>query len=395
MTLTELKRRHETGEKQVKTVRAKIQQQLRRRCGFKECSESLSFTRSGMYCSKSCANKQKYLVRKQNKLKKKTYYEKHGIKFDKTIRNRNFQGGITPGDTLLYEDYKEPLRKIEKAKGYGFYGTVALSPDRELVQCHICGNLFPNVGAHLHRHRVSATKYKEMYGLNSTTALIGDGIREAMQKKAVKMFDGTLPAHLVEYNKKVQNGEIKHKAHGKNTMTLEVRNKLGLCPEQVLERIQALKDTLGHVPSLDEFQEAYKGRYLSSIKYLHGSWAKAVKKACGTTAEELRRPNRERLIEELVDFNQRHGRIPMTSDFNRGLLRDRGVYIRSFGSLNNARIEAGLNAVIPMPFGQIVELTPEEYIEYKNGHAVSKFKEPHQRERKRKSKAKKLMEIFK
>lgn len=51
---------------------------------------------------------------------------------------------------------------------------------------------------------------------------------------------------------------------------------------------------------------------------------------------------------------------------------NRGTYIARFGTLNNARIEAGLNAVIPMPFGQIVELTPDQYREYKAGHVPQK-----------------------
>ena len=64
----------------------------------------------------------------------------------------------------------------------------------------------------------------------------------------------------------------------------------------------------------------------------------------------------------------------MTSDFNRGLLRDRGVYNREFGSLNNARVEAGLNAILPMPFGQHIELTPEQYFQYKETGKIPGYK---------------------
>lgn len=327
--------------------------------------------------------KTKAQIRKENKEKKKRFYERHGIVFNKTIRKRDAKPNrqaldrgsalIYEGQTLIYENYKEPLKALTKTKGYGYYGTIAQTSDKKFIQCHICGNLFANLGGHLRVHKISGERYKEIHELGMGTALVSDERRVQMQERAVRKFvKGELPAHLVEYNKKVRTGEIKHIGvkHRNGGMHLERRNKLGLCPDQVLIPIKELAKKLGHTPSYDEFRAFYKGRYAGSIRYQHGSYLNAVKKAGLISAKEIKEPDNEKLLQELVEFHKKYGRIPMTSDFNRGLLRPRALYFRRFGNLNNARIEAGLNAVLPMPFGQIVELTPNEYIKYKEGKEV-------------------------
>lgn len=385
---------HELGGKITKPTQKKINIQLERVCGYKECDVSLAFTHKAMYCSKQHAEKERTRRRTMNRQKKKAFNERHGIKYDKNIRNRNFKpnpktspGVEYNGQNLLYENYKEPLKEIEKGKGYGYYGTVALTEDKSLVQCHICGNLYPAVGQHLSKHKISAEKYKEMYQLSAQTALISEPVRQMYQKQMVSKLKGKgLPAHLKEYNEKVRTGVIKHPDARHRGLSLEKRNKLGLCPDQVLEKIKDLQDILGKIPSYDEFNAHYKGRYTGSIVFQHGSWSNAVRKVSGMTRDDIRRPDNERLLKELRDFFEQHNRIPMTSDFNRGMLRNRGIYISRFGTLNNARIEAGMNAVLPMPFGQIVELTPEQYYEYKAGRSDGTFKNPHQKSSKRKAK---------
>lgn len=401
LTPAELKRRLDSGKKQQRRVQVKIKAQLKRECIVYGCHESLAFKRTDIIkCDKHksislarihiatirgmAKRKSKAQVKKENRVKKQHYYDKHGIKFDKTIRKRTavvesrmeVNGRAAPytGQALIYQNYKEPLKPIEKAKGYGYYGTLAMSDDKEFVQCHICGNLYANLSMHLRKHKIKGKRYKEIYQLSAGTRLISETERERMQRQTVKKGYSQLPDHLKEYNYKVQQGLIKHNGNkgkdndGRGTWTLEKRNKEGRCPEQVLEKIRELADKLGRVPSYEEFVKHYKYNYIGSIRFQWGSYSNAVHQLGMQTMDDLRHPDKERLLRDLQDFQKQHGRIPMTSDFNRGLLRDRGVYIRLFGSLNNARLEAGMNAVVPMPFGQIIELTPEEYEEYKTRH---------------------------
>lgn len=402
MTLKELQKRYESGEKQIRGVQQQIRAQLSRKCLQRECDASLAFSRrTRLLCDRhkgiplakaKTTNANKPVVKKRtaaerkriNREKKKRYYERHGIVRNRNIRNRDYDISQTTlekgtalqydGQVLIYENYKEPLKPIEKSKGYGYYGTIASTDDKMFVQCHICGNLFEHVGLHIRVHKISGERYREIYQLASGTSLISEQYRENLQKRAVKPYEGKLPKHLAEYNRAVQEGRVKHYGNkGKNndkrgSWTLEKRNKEGLCPDQVLEKIKDLADELGTTPSYEEFVKHYNHRFVGSIKLQHGSYSAAVKKLGMKTRDELRRVDKDTLIRDLQTFYKEHDRIPMTSDFNRGLLRDKGAFIRAFGTLNNARIEAGMDAVVPMPFGKILQLTPEQYFEYQQNH---------------------------
>lgn len=299
--------------------------------------------------------------------------------------------------TLLYQNYKEPLKPIEPDKGFGYYGTIAMSADRTQIQCHICGKLYKSMGSHLDRvHEIDKAEYKKRYELSASTALVGETIRENMRALAVVTFNnrGQLTQELRDYNEKVKNGTAPHVSHIRKAKnhTLEWRNKRGLCPDQVLEKIEDLiKLNNGRVPTAPEFKAHYKGRYLGSILYQYGSWANAVHKLGVLTAGELNRVDKAKLISDLQAFYKLHKRIPTNSDFNRGLLVHRNVYTRAFGNLNEARIEAGMNALLPAGmYRRFIEVTPDEYYAYKAGHPIpGKITSKHikQREQKRRKRA--------
>lgn len=397
MTMAQLKRRANSKFPQRKEVRQRIEAEKKRVCGFKDCTESLAFHRgTTRYCSTSHKKREEYRLKSYNKKKKDAYNKRHGIV--RTTIKRTVKASINAidpkGYDLIYENYKEPLKKIPKADGFGYYGTVATTADKELVQCHLCGNLFKSLGVHIAKHNLTARTYKEKYGLGLRTALIGDATREKMQRNTVKIYDGKLPEHLRKYNEAGQPNATRGKGSKSaetSGWTLERRNKEGLCPDQVIEKIKEAAEKLGHTPSYDEFKVFYHTRYVASIRYLHGNYLNAVKKARLISAKELKEPSNETILRYLVEFKEEHGHIPMTSDFKRGLLPvPRQMYNRRFGNLNNARLEAGLNAVLPMPFGQIIEVNAEQYAAYKNGHGIS---DAAIRGRKKRAKAKELKEM--
>lgn len=208
-SLKELRELHESGMHVRRDVQRRINAQLKRTCAYKDCDVSLAFRSAKVeYCSKNHRARGKYATKAANKAKKERYYKKHGIVFNKTIRNRDAKPsplgrGVEYSDqNLLYENYKEPLKQIEKGKGYGYYGTLALTEDGEYVQCHICGNLFPNVGMHLRKHKIAARDYKEKYGLALETGLVSEPERRRLQELVVSKspisISGGLPIWLQE-----------------------------------------------------------------------------------------------------------------------------------------------------------------------------------------------------
>ena len=346
------------------------EEQMARVCEFEGCEVSLAYaTNNKKWCddhSETARRQNINRVRRQRKnATKPEYYQPDlpdSIEIDDTT-------------VILYEDYKEPLRRVPK--GYGYLGTVAMTENREYIQCHECGDLFKRLNGHTNKvHGLTMPEYRKKYGLSKSTALVGDSERYKLQQYILKETKlrkpGELPKHLKEYAKSIK--ESGRSFPSRKDYSLEWRNKRGLCPDQVLEKILDLKVKLGRIPSYDEFSDEYDGRYLSSIKYLHGSWTEAVKKIGEKTREDLRRHSEEDLIAELQDFQKRYNRIPMTSDFNRGMLTNKGTFIRKFGTLNNARIAAGMNAIVPTGggrYGKYKEISAEEYFKYLEGHGIS------------------------
>lgn len=326
-------------------------------------------TTNCLRCGIKCQGKSGYCRVHLNKLKSQKTREKTRLsKYRKARYQKVSQANGTilpPSTSLVYENYKEPLKKVEH--GYGYMGTLALNEAKTHVQCHICGFMYKALAAHLRfKHKTTVVEYKKEFGLAVETALIGEATREAFIRGMEHLpKKGELLPGLVRFNQQVQAGLRTVNAKGRR-MSLEQRNKQGVCPDQLLERIKVVAKKLGHTPSFDEFR-LHTTKY-TAIIHTFGSWNKAVKMAgmisVGEQREEEHSP--ERLLEYLKNFQKVHGRIPMTSDFSRGLLPARYHYHKQFGTLNEARIEAGLPAVIPFPGHRYVLIQPEDWEGYKN-----------------------------
>ena len=59
-----------------------------------------------------------------------------------------------------------------------------LADDGERAQCHMCGDYFGNLGGHVSQvHGVEPDEYKELFGLNVTTGLIGPALKERRRRE--------------------------------------------------------------------------------------------------------------------------------------------------------------------------------------------------------------------
>lgn len=269
--------------------------------------------------------------------------------------------------TLIYENYKLPIKEVPKDKGFGYYGVIALTKDRNLMQCHICGQLYASVALHIRKHKINVDDYKDKFQLARGSSLIGEATREKYQQHALSRIANSelhVPAHILKRNADIKSGRIVQPATMKK-LSLESRNKRGLCPDQVLDKIKSLSEELGHCPTVTEFKQKYGSRFLTPINFHFGGYNKACRKASLVPRQDILHYTKEQLIEKLVDFKEKFNRIPMTSDFDRGLLASARTYKNHFGTINWARVEAGLGAILPIGHGVYKIMTPDEYIEYK------------------------------
>lgn len=117
--------------------------------------------------------------------------------------------GIIPA--LVYENYKSPLKEVPKDKGFGYYGVIALTKDRSLMQCHICGELYASVALHIRKHKMDADEYRERFQLARGSSLIGESTREKYQQHAlarIASISAGVPAHIIKRNADIRAGLI-------------------------------------------------------------------------------------------------------------------------------------------------------------------------------------------
>lgn len=261
---------------------------------------------------------------------------------------------------LTLNNYKEPLSAVED--GYGYYGTVSVTKDGEYVQCHICGGLYHSLPGHIwNEHDMKTRDYKKQFGLTSTTAMVSEEQRQKLKYGYLEYLKSLTPEEKEAYLQKQRAfARVGRKARSKvktSKESLEAKNKKGTCPQQILAKIQECADAIGKTPSKNEFiKYCNSQRYVHLIYKVFGSWTNALDIA-GLRKNQINTPHKrfgkhrysytdEELLDYLREYTVREKRIPTTTDFRRGLLPSMKTYVRRFGSVPDARIQAGCNELL-------------------------------------------------
>jgi hypothetical protein len=290
------------------------------------------------YCTKKCCD---------NHLNRKRFRKEGGI-------------GDTPNqEELVFANYKEPLREFKK--GYGYEGVLLMSPDKTKIQCHLCGRMFKGLAGHLTAcHDMDTHKYKEITKLQTSTALVGEATREKLIKNYLKVEHIVSPKRNGNRKKQWKNVTKANTARKGTKMRLELKNKRGSCPDQLLDKIKKVAEELGHTPSVKEFRRINGTRFVGTIYETFGSWPNALKMLGMKSKKEIRKEkySPKMLKKYMVDFYKKHKRPPLNSDLERGLLPSPGVYRRVWGTLSAARQAAGIPDVIPVGKRKFVIVDP-------------------------------------
>lgn len=245
-------------------------------------------------------------------------------------------------DLILLNGYKEPLKEVKK--GYGYYGTVAITSDRENIQCHDCGRLFKNLSFHVCVHGMTLKEYKTKYGLSAMTSLTSENYREQQKLRLAKTLSNP------KYMAKLIRNRKSHPPKG-HYISLEERNKRGNCPDQLLDYIKKVSIEIGHTPSVIEFKSS-KGmeKFVPAIYRTYGSWKKALeligleskKKQYGARIfSKEQKYSDEMILEYLYNFWKTNNSVPTGTDSKRGLIPAMSCYKR-FGGIIEARRLSGI-----------------------------------------------------
>lgn len=243
---------------------------------------------------------------------------------------------------LTISNYKEPLKEVPKADGYGYYGCLLETVDKRFVQCHVCGGLFKSLGFHTKFvHNLPVKEYRQKFQLSPTTALISDDYREVLKQNTLKWLKSLTAKQKLAFWKAAKLGR-ESRVTAQPKISLETKNKRGTCPDQLISKILEVKEKMGRTPSLAEFIRETDGqRYKHLIFATFGSWLNALKIAKLKPKDQVmggyRNYSDEELLESLTIFAQENKSIPTATDCKRGFLVPYEVYQRHFGTFENAR----------------------------------------------------------
>lgn len=261
------------------------------------------------------------------------------------------------GDNLLtLKNYKEPLTRIPKNLGVGWYGTLAATTDGTKIQCHICGALQESLPGHISQtHKLKIRDYKEKFKLAYTTALVSESQRLKLKERTMAWLEKMTTEEKEAYiQKRKEIGKTYHLKRGnyQPKKTLEAMNRDESCPDQTLQKIKDVKKQIGKIPTKKEFM-----LFMGSQRYIHlaykhfGSWKKAIEMCRFGKNENWIRTGKgfmrksytdEELLEYLRIYAEEYQQIPTISDWKRDLLPRYGLYTKRFGTIENARQEAGV-----------------------------------------------------
>lgn len=248
-----------------------------------------------------------------------------------------------------YTGYKTPLKPAPG--GYGYLGALGHTKNGEKVECHICGELHASLAPHIrHTHKITAKEYRQTFKLNSKTALVSKEVsvklRDSYEKNKRKFLEyWRTPEAKAKRLKQVKEQAKKNK--GKK-LSLEYRNKMGTCPDQLAEMYLTLKAKLNRVPSVKEFERENGASARGAVYWHYGSWVEFVKMMGDKSLKEVMTEfySDEKYVEHLQKLYKKLKRTPRWSDLDR-----QGIYAASsvskrFGTLNKARMKAGIPIVV-------------------------------------------------
>lgn len=140
---------------------------------------------------------------------------------------------------LTLVNYKEPLLSVSKSIGFGYYGAISITLDGTKMQCHVCGNLYSDVGLHSRQaHQLPVVDYKAKFQLARTTSLISEKIGEERKERTLRWLANLSSEQKSFFLRKQKDSYtkwLKNRPHTKNWKeSLESKNKKGVCPEQFL-----------------------------------------------------------------------------------------------------------------------------------------------------------------
>lgn len=140
---------------------------------------------------------------------------------------------------------KNPLTKVKK--GFGFYGVLLQTDNRQFVQCHVCGLWFRKItDNHLLKHRLGPNEYRKKFGLRKTTSLVPDSVSYEIENRTRLWLSKYLknPSNKKRYLERLKKAHNRvsivnkgNKYPNESSKTEEHKNQHNMCEKQLKFRL--------------------------------------------------------------------------------------------------------------------------------------------------------------
>ena len=245
-----------------------------------------------------------------------------------------------------------PLISLEEKNQFGFLGVLLRNKVLDKVQCHLCGEWFDSLSAHIvNGYKMKTEEYRRQFqlplhyplcsktysersrktyldGVAKRNKLTKNGMTKSQRKKAIKKLVAKATS---------SNG---FKNHFYSYNNLSWKNRHGTCDEQLMKRFLVIADNVGHEPTKTEI-EGYDGGLYSLIIRRHGS-LNNFRKISGYKVNKNPDEVKDiQIIGSLRKFCKVHKKLPKQIDFYKGTPNARTI-LRRFKSWTRALNHAGL-----------------------------------------------------
>ena len=240
---------------------------------------------------------------------------------------------------LYPEKVTPPYMSVKE--GYGYFGTMLYSETEDKVQCHICGELFNDVGRHIiPAHKIKPSEYREKFSLNTSSILSTPTVSEKRSLRAEfnnNLLYGELTSEEVTKLAKERaelSKQARKKMKYKQRWTVEMMNRYGSCPQQIEERFaRVVEENEGIAPSWDELYakdasllailcKRFKGYSNALIYFGFKTKNRLPIYQKSKKLRSLAEYGHEAIIELIEKFVDKHQRLPNPKDTKIGLLPD-------------------------------------------------------------------------
>jgi len=246
-------------------------------------------------------------------------------------------------ENLYKEGSNAPYTPVKN--GYGYYGVLLSHKETGRIHCHLCGQWFKSLGAHVSQaHKIRAKQYRKKFGFSLTQPICSEETsRKSSLLAFAKVKAGKIGAKFGKKNLK-KYAAVGHKS------TLAYWNKNSICPEQVKQRVINLSDKIEHFPSLTELK-THDVALFNIILRRYKTWNK-FKKEIGIpiyngNVPQTKKIDKGKIIYALREFGKNKKRVPLFNDYKKESRINKypavDTVIRHFGSWNRALHAAGLN----------------------------------------------------